>query len=74
MMIDIISFKTRRQVSGEKMFLKTMIIFGFFLVSLMSAFPTSIIIGYIRTKPVGAQRLTDLIYADVAFLDLVSKA
>jgi len=40
----------------------------------MSAFPTSIIIGYIRTKPVGAQRLTDLIYADVALLDLVSKA
>ena len=52
--------------------METLPIFGFVLVPLISAVPISIIFVYIRTKPIGTQRLTDLIYADVACLDLVS--
>jgi hypothetical protein len=44
------------------------IVLGLITVAALSHCPANLICGYIKSKPVGLQRLVDLIYSDVARL------
>ena len=59
-------------MKDPKMNINSFLISGFVSLPFLTLGPVNIIRSYVHSKPIGAQRLVDLIYADIALLDLVS--